>query len=177
MYTNCTELELILNGKSFGRKAIEKYGHGEWELVYEPGEIVAVAYSGGKEVARDRVATTGKAVALELEMQTEALFADVYDCAVLHCYAVDENGNRVPDAAPYVSFDCNNLGIIAATGSDIIDHKPPHFMDRQMRAGAISVLVTSTGNEGKLVVYAKAEGLKSARIEIEVTQPNDEQIR
>ena len=37
--------------------------------------------------------------------------------------------------------------------------------------------VATTGNEGKLVVYARAEGLKSVRIEIEVTQPNDDLIR
>jgi hypothetical protein len=106
-------------------------------------------------------------------MQTEALFARTDDCAVIHCYAVDEQGNRVPDAAAYVSFDCNNLGVISATGSDIIDHKPPKFIDRQMRAGVVAALVTSKGVEGKLVVYAKADGLKTARLEIDVTAPND----
>ncbi len=176
-YTNGDQVELFYNGESQGKQDIRKYGHGEWQLVYAPGEIVAVAYKDGKEIARDRVATTGTPVALELEMQTEALFASVNDCAVLHCYAVDDQGNRVPDAAPYVSFDCNSLGVIAGTGSDIIDHKPPKFMDRQMRAGAVSVLVTSTGKEGKLVVYAKADGLKTARLEIDVTQPDNVNIR
>ncbi len=172
-YTNCEQVELFYNGVSQGKKDIEKYGHGEWQLVYAPGEVVAKAYIGGKEVASDRVATTGAPVALELEMQTEALFASVNDCAVVHCYAIDDEGNRVPDAAAYVSFDCNKYGVISATGSDISDHKPPKFMDRQMRAGVVAAVVTSTGKEGKLVVYAKADGLKTARLEIEVTQPND----
>ncbi len=172
-YTNCEQVELFYNGVSQGKKDIEKFGRGEWELVYAPGEVVAKAYIGGKEVASDRVATTGAPVALELEMQTEALFASAYDCAVIHCYAIDDQGNRVPDAAAYVSFDCNNLGVVSATGSDISDHKPPKFIDRQMRAGVVAALVTSTGKEGKLVVYAKADGLKTAKLEIEVTQPND----
>ena len=37
-----------------------------------------------------------------------------------------------------------------------------------MYAGAISVLVCSTGKEGVLKVYASAPGLKPARLEIEV---------
>ncbi len=172
-YTNCEQVELFYNGQSQGKKDIEKYGHGEWVLTYAPGEVVAVGYIGGKEVARDRVATTGKAVALKLEMQTEALFASKEDCAVLHCYAVDENGNNVPDAAPFVSFECNWFGIIAGTGSDISDHNPVNCPERRMRAGAVSVLVKSRGCEGKLIVYAKAEGLKAAKIEIDVVKPND----
>lgn len=167
-YTNCEEVELFYNGVSQGRKTIEKFGHGEWNLVYNSGEVVAKGYIDGKEVASDRVATTGAPVALELEMQTDELFANKYDCAVIHCYAVDEKGNRVPDAAAYVSFDCNSLGVVAATGSDISDHKPPKFPDRQMRAGVVAALIKSSGVEGKLVIYAKANGLKPARLEIDV---------
>ena len=167
-YTNCEEVELFYNGVSQGKKVIEKYGHGEWELIYAPGEVVAKAYIGGKEVAFDRVATTGKPVALELEMQTDELLADSNDCAVINCYAVDELGNRVPDASVYVSFDCNDLGAVVATGSDITDHKPPKYPDRKMRAGVVALLIKSTGKEGKLVVYAKAEGVKPARLEIKV---------
>ncbi len=172
-YTNCEQVELFYNGVSQGKQDIRKFGHGEWQLVYAPGEVVAKAYIGGKEVASDRVVTTGKPVKLELEMQTEALFANVDDCAVIHCYALDEHGNRVPDAAAYVSFDCSKLGIISATGSDISDHKPPKFVDRQMRAGVVAALVTSKGIEGKLVIYAKAEGLETSRLEIDIIAPNN----
>ncbi len=173
VYTNCDEVELWYNGVSMGRKTIEKYGHAEWELIYEEGEVTVKGYRNGKEVASDRVATTGRPVALELEMQTEALFADDKDAAVVHCYCVDENGNRVPDADPMVHFDCSHLGYIRSTGSDHCDHNSLKEMDRRMRAGVVAALVCSNGKEGVLKVYAKAEGLKAARLEINVTQPND----
>ena len=172
-YTNCEQAELFYNGVSQGKKDVEKYGHAEWELVYEPGEVVVKGYNGGKEVASDRVATTGRPVALKLEMQTEALFADVNDAAVIHCYCVDENGNKVPDAAPMVHFNCSHIGYIRGTGSDICDHTSMSNLDRQMRAGVVAALVCSNGTEGTLKVYAQAEGLKAARLEIEVTAPND----
>ena len=171
-YTNCEQVELFYNGKSMGKKDIEKYGHGEWELVYEPGEVVAKAYIGGKLVATDRVATTGAPVALKLEMQTEALFTEGPDAAVIHCYCVDADGNIVPDASPMVHFDCSSLGTVVATGSDISDHTSIECIDRQMREGVIAVLVSSVGKPGTLKVYAKADGLKAARLEIEVTEPD-----
>lgn len=173
VYTNCEEVELWYNGESQGRRQIEKYGHGEWTLVYAPGEVTCKGYIGGKEVASDRVATTGKPVALKLEMQTEALFASKWDCAVVHCYCVDENGNKVPDAAPMVHFNCTPNGYIRGTGSDIADHTSMACADRQMRAGVVAACIHSNGTEGLLKVYAHADGLESARLEIEVTQPND----
>ena len=172
-YTNCEQVELFLNGKSLGKKDIEKYSHGEWKVIYTPGEVVAKGYIGGKEVASDRVATTGKPVALELEMQTEALFATPYDAALINCYCVDANGNRVPDATVNVSFECNGLGIIRSTGSDYCDHVTLSSNKREMCAGVVAALVVSTGKEGTLKVYAHSEGLESARLEIPVTQPND----
>lgn len=172
-YTNCEQLELIYNGESLGIKDIEKYGHGEWTLVYNPGEVVVKGYIGGKEVASDRVATTGEPVALELEMQTEALFASQFDAAIINCYCVDADGNRVPDAAVTVSFNCSENGVVLATGSDYCDHNPISETTRKMRAGVVASLVKSTGQEGVLKVYAHADGLKPARLEINVTQPND----
>ncbi len=173
VYTNCEEVELWYNGQSQGRKTIEKYGHGEWTLTYEPGEVSCKGYIGGKEVASDRVATTGKPVALKLEMQTEALFASKWDCAVVHCYCVDENGNKVPDAAPMVHFNCTPNGYIRGTGSDIADHTPMACADRKMRAGVVAACIHSNGTEGIPKVYAHADELESASLETAVTQPND----
>lgn len=172
-YTNCEELELFYNGKSQGRKQIEKYGHGEWTLVYAPGTVEVKGYIGGKEVAYDKVATTGRPVALKLEVQTEALFDSVYDGAVIHCYCVDKDGNKVPDAAPFVNFFTNELGVIEATGSDITEIGHVSDVSRRMRAGVIAMLVRSAGKEGTLKVYATSEGLKAARVEIEITKPNE----
>ena len=172
-YTNCEQLELIYNGESLGIQDIEKYGHGEWALVYNPGEVIVKGYIGGKEVASDRVATTGKPVALQLEMQTEALFASQFDAAIINCYCVDADGNRVPDAAVTVSFDCSDIGVVLATGSDYCDHNPVSETTRKMRAGVVAALIQSTGKEGVLKVYAHADGLKPARLEINVIQPND----
>ncbi len=49
VYSNCTEVELLLNGKSLGKKKMETLGHLEWKVPYQPGSLQAVGYINGKE--------------------------------------------------------------------------------------------------------------------------------
>ena len=92
------------------------------------------------------------------------------DIALFTCYCVDGEGREVPDAAPFVRFNCNNIGKIIGTGSDVSDRTPVNLPARQMRAGAITVAVRVGDNEGNLVLYANADGLDGGRIEIEITK-------
>lgn len=157
-YTNCDESELFLNGRSLGKQTIEKYGHGEWTVAYEPGELRANAFRNGELVCSVMRVTTGKAVKLENKI-TEANGVDI---ALISCYCIDADGREVPDAALYVSFHTNKLGSVVGTGSDITDHIPPHITQRRMRAGRITVAVKVGNTAGDLKVYAKANGLDEA---------------
>ena len=167
-YTNCDELELFLGGKSLGRKAIEKYGHGEWQVAYEPGKILVNAYRDGKLVATDFKETTGKAVALKLRLDNKVDGANGRDAAIVTCYCVDAEGREVPNAAPYVRFHCNTLGKIVGTGSDVCDHNPVPDTARQMRAGRIGVALQVGSTKGELKLYAEADNLASAWLSIEL---------
>jgi len=72
IYTNCDEVELLLNGRSLGRKQNDRSNPKarnqiRWDKFnYEPGTIEAVARNAGKVVARHRVETAGEPVALRL---------------------------------------------------------------------------------------------------------------
>ena len=140
-YTNCEELELFLNGKSQGIQQIKKYGHGEWYVPYEAGELRVEAKNGGKVVCRDIRTTTGKAVKLNMVLENTIKHANGEDVALISCYCTDADGREVPDAQPFVEFHSNSFGTIIGTGSDICDHVPPHITNRKMRAGRISVAV------------------------------------
>ncbi|MCI5970223.1 MAG: DUF4982 domain-containing protein [Oscillospiraceae bacterium] len=165
-YTNCMEAELFVNGKSAGRRKIEKYGHGEWLVEYEKGKIEVFGINGGKTVCTDKKVTSGSADALKLKLDNKISDANGTDIAVITCYCIDENGIEVPDASPYVSFFTNGLGAIAGTGSSVSDHNPVNLSDRKMYAGKITVAVRVGKEKGVLKVYASAENLKSASLEI-----------
>lgn len=167
-YTNCDELELIVNGKSFGKKQIEKYGHADWNVEYVPGKIEVLAYNKGKLVASDFRETSGKSEKLVLRLDNALKTANGRDIAIVTCYCVDKNGRVVYDAAPYIHFDTNELGCIVGTGSDISDHTSVTLPDRKMRAGIASAAVKVGHKAGMLKVYARSEGLISAVLSIKL---------
>ena len=167
-YSNCDEVALFLNGREIGRKILAHYDHAEWQVVYEPGKLEAVAYKDGIEVARDVKVTTGKPHRLKLRLETPTATANGRDMALFTCYTEDENGNEVPTASPFVSFNCNTLGTIAATGSDNSDHVPVTCPDRKMWAGLATLAVKLGETHGKLTVFASAEGLIPAVIDVEI---------
>ena len=170
VYTNCPECELRLNGTVIGRQPIERYGHAEWMVPYEPGTLTAIGYSDGKPVAEDCRVTSGKATALRLQLENPVSAANGRDIALVTCFCVDENAIEVPDAAPFVRFTTNTLGQIVGTGSDVCDPIPVSATDRQMRAGRISVAVRVGENAGDLKLYAESDGLTRAVLTIPLTE-------
>ncbi len=165
-YTNCDELELFLNGSSMGRKAIERYGHGEWQVTYTPGKLEVAGYCSGEKKAYDTVETTGAPTALKLILENAPIRANGQDVALITCTCVDGNGREVPDASAFVRFDSNSLGIIVGTGSSDSDHIAVAANDRQMYAGRISVAVKAGRTAGTLMVYAHSDSLQAAFLPI-----------
>ncbi|MBQ6680071.1 MAG: DUF4982 domain-containing protein [Lachnospiraceae bacterium] len=160
-YTNCSEAELFLNGESLGKRTLSPVDHAEWDVVYAPGVLEAVAYKDGVEVARDRQETTGEAVALKW-IPENADDVKAGDILILTCAAVDAEGREVPDAAvDRILFYGNAAGAVIGTGSDHSDHVPPKENLRRMYAGRVSVAVR-LGQEGTAVISAEAPGVKPA---------------
>lgn len=168
-YTNCEEVELFLNGVSLGARQVERYGHAEWEVAFSAGELRAVGRNGGRTVAEDVQRTVGAPYALRLREETLPIRAGCGEMALLTCYAVDADGNEVPNAEPLVRFEASEGATVAATGSANFDHVPPSAPERRMYAGRISVGVTAQ-NTGAVTVYAYADGLIPALLDITVSE-------
>lgn len=167
VYTNCDELELFLNGKSFGKKEIERYGHGEWKVPFEPGELEVKGWKDGVLCARDRRVTTGKPAALKLTLDN-AFEANGQDLALFTCECVDEDGNTVPDAAEFVRFSVNTPAIIVGTGSDNCDHNTVASQERKMYMGKIRVAVKPAVGQEKLILTALGDNGTVSCIEMDL---------
>lgn len=167
VYHNCEEVELVQDGRSLGKQKAEPFGHAEFPVVYQPGEIVAVGYRNGRVVCEEHRVTSGLAVALRLElMNGDDLSPNGCDLAVVHCTCQDGEGRDVPDASPFVSFTTNGLGVVVGSGSDNADPIPPQHADRRMWAGVCVCAVRVGRVAGTLRVYAHAGGLKPGCLEI-----------
>ncbi len=168
-YTNCDEVELILNGETLYKQAVEPCKHAEWYVPYQAGTLECKAYIDGKEVASDKKETTGKAVALKLRLDNAGdVTANNQDIAMVTCYCVDEQGREVPNASPLVHFSVNELGTIVGTGSSVADHTPVPSTYRKMYAGRIGVAVRTKETNGSLKVFATSENLGTACLTVEI---------
>ena len=165
VYTNCEELELFLNGRSLGKKEIEKYGHGEWSVKYCPGTLEVKGYIGGKEVCCDKRITTGKPAALKLTQDND-FTANGSDIALFTCECVDENGLVVPDAAEYVRFSISSPAKIIGTGSDICDHNNVADTERKMYMGKIRIAVKPQKGQNNFTLTAMSDNCGLCRIVI-----------
>ena len=165
VYTNCEELELFLNGRSLGKKEIEKNGHGEWSVKYCPGTLEVKGYIGGKEVCCDKSITTGKPAALKLTQDND-FTANGSDIALFTCECVDENGLVVPDAAEYVRFSVSSPAKIIGTGSDICDHNNVADTERKMYMGKIRIAVKPQKGQNNFTLTAMSNNCGLCRIVI-----------
>jgi len=105
-YSNCDEVELFVNGKSQGKKAMPKNEYLEWKTIYKPGKLVAVGYKNGKKVVTEKVETTGEAIGVKLNVESLKLNEKRGDgdVVVYDIDLVDKKGRFVPDA-------CNELTV------------------------------------------------------------------
>jgi beta-galactosidase len=127
-FTNMHEVELFLNGKSFGKKSVERYGHAAWSVPYEPGTLIARGGFYGTEPRETRVETTGAPSALRLAADRTTLSADGRDLAVITVSAVDREGRAVPTADAPVDFALSGGRILGVGNGDPSSHEPDRIV-------------------------------------------------
>ncbi len=127
-FTNASEVTLSLNGRALWARKVERFGHAEWQVPYEPGRLEAIGYRDGHEVARAVVETTGQPARLALAADRAAMSADHGDVAVVTVSTVDGNGRAVPIASNEVAFDVSGPGRVIGVGNgDPSSHEADRF--------------------------------------------------
>jgi len=139
-YTDYSEAELFVNGKSQGRIKKVQEKPGEWpaesrldryrlrwnDVRYEPGEVRVVAYDDhGNPAAEQTMRTAGQPARLQLDVWTQqsdvspvspmgpkcpALHADGDDLAFVTVSLVDKDGTFVPTATDQLRFEVEGAG-------------------------------------------------------------------
>jgi beta-galactosidase len=171
VYTSGDEAELFLNGRSLGRKKKEpaQYRLRWHDVVYEPGELRVVAYKKGRTWANKTVRTAGSATRLLLTPDRTAIAGDGKDLSFMTATVADEAGSIVPRSINEIHFEISGPGEIVATDNgDPTDMVPFPSKDRKAFNGLALVIVrTRRGERGRIVVSAKADGLREARANID----------
>jgi beta-galactosidase len=162
VYSNCDEVALYLNGKLIEKKKVVKDNISDqlphppfvFNLkAFESGTLKAVGYINNKIVKEDRVTTAGKASCLKLsyDRSGKSLKADGADLVFVYATVCDDKGNPVLDSDASIQFNGKGNG-------KLIGQNPV-----KAEAGIATILLQAGDKPAKILIDAKAEGLKPAK--------------
>jgi len=172
-YTNAEEVELLYNGQSLGIQKNDTTDIAKRNIILwsgidygTGGRLVAIARTGGMEVARNEIEITGKAVALKIEEETKEWSADGMSLKYLNIYAVDAKGRVVPNATDEISVSVSGAATFVALDNG--DHYTNNlFCDvttKQMQTGYMQCILRSSRTAGKVTLSVSSPTLKGAKI-------------
>ena len=160
-FSNCEEVELFLNGQSLGRQTMKKNSHLRWQVKYATGTLSARGFKGGKQVAEEKIETTGAATAVQLTPDRATIHADGEDVSVFTVSIRDAAGRVVPTAGNSVRFKLDGPGKIIGVGNgDPSCHEPDVFLSHpkfttQTITGARFSKVASPGETNQPALAAE----------------------
>lgn len=170
--TNCRETELLLNGRSLGRKRLppaDKAPELTWMVPYAAGELKAVGYNGsGAKVAEDILRTAGRPARIMVDCDAAKLKADGMDLSYLNYTVVDKDGNPCVEDVK-LTFSVTGQGTNAGVATaDMLSSEPWQADSRTTYMGRAQLIVRSACKPGQIKVTAKAKGLKAVTTVITV---------
>ena len=173
VYTNGDEVELLLNGKSLGRKpnptAAKQRNQIRWgEIDYKKGKLEAVAYKNGKAVARHALETTGKPAKLLIEPDNSQWAADGTDLQHIRVTAVDSKGRRCLNVNDELTFTVEgDARIVAVTNGDITSDELNVTDHRSLWQGQAMVILRSGRQPSKITLKTTSPAFKAVTTRLE----------
>ena len=115
VYAAAEEVELVCNGRSLGRQPVglTKAFVAEFDVAYEPGTLVAIAYAAGEEISREVLTSATGPAHIELTPSNSVVSDTGNDAAFIEVELRDERGRLVVDADVVVTVSVSGAGHLA----------------------------------------------------------------
>ncbi|MCX6330775.1 MAG: DUF4982 domain-containing protein [Bacteroidia bacterium] len=172
-FSNCEEVELLLNSKSIGTKKMADFQNRTitWEIPFENGTLKAVAKNHGIEAAIYELKTTGTPVKIVAGCDDQSIKADRQDIAHIFVTLCDDAGNIVYNADNEITCEISGparlLGMEDSNPANTEDYK-----DYRQHAyhGKLLVFIQALNESGKISVKLSSPGLIDALIELNAAE-------
>lgn len=167
VYSLCDSVKLELNGKLIGIKPVSEATKltAQFDMPYEPGELTAIGLTGGHEVVRQTIKTTGKPAQLRIIEEPGAAPSVQNELVYYNIEVLDENGLLVNNARIPIEFEITGAGKLQAVASDNPREMQSFQQPRVMTfRGKCLLVVRKDKTGGTINVTAKSEGLTPASI-------------
>lgn len=170
IYADAEEVELLLNGRSLGRKpAGEEHDFtAAYELAYEPGELTAVSYVDGKETGRCSLTTAGEEIRLCVEADKTILSADGEDLSFVTIKLTDEKGTENLFASKKITVSVEGAGRLEGFGS-ADPQSLGSYDDTQWETydGYVMAVVRAGEEDGSIKITVTADGCEEQCVELQ----------
>ena len=118
VYADADTVQLLVNGRSVGRKKVKECKALFSKVTYEPGEIEAIALdAAGRETGRARLISATGATKLKLSPERTLLRANGQDLCFLDIDLVGENGVTRSSVDQKLTVEVTGAGTLQAFGS------------------------------------------------------------
>ena len=169
-YSNCSKVQLLLNGKGTGGMVQHnnETGINFWDIPYVPGKLEVVGYNSSLEAARNSIETSDRPYAIKVVAVNKNISVNK-GVAQIEIQIVDENGKPVLLADDEITCTTDEnlklLGLEASNPTDMED-----YSDNKQRVfyGKMIAYLQSLGEKGKGKITFRSPWLKDAVIEINI---------
>jgi hypothetical protein len=138
------------------------------DVIYEPGELKAVAYKDGRKIGQAITRTAGKPAKIRLTPDRKEVAATGEDLCYILVEAFDADGVLCPLADNLIQFEVEGPAKIAGVGNGNPLSLEPFVADRRklFNGKAMLILQTIDGKAGKVQITADSDGLTPAQISV-----------
>jgi beta-galactosidase len=165
VYADAGEIELTLNGESLGKAAPYRF-RAEFETIYQPGELTAIAYTDGREQGRTSLVSASGPPRLSVRADRPQVRADDTDLAYVAIALADDRGNLCNQCDRPVTIEVTGPGALQGLGSarpvteEVFTGSTHTTYD-----GRALAVIRPTG-PGEITVTVSAPGCDSAEVAI-----------
>ena len=152
VYASGAMAELLVNGKSYGKKKTKEYKAVYPKVVYVPGTITAISYdSNGKEISRTSMTTAGKETRLQIIPEKLSLRPNSQDLCYVNIDLVGTDGVTKSTEDVPITVTVSGAGSLLALGSAKPNMGECFFADTHTTYYGKALAVIRAGNEcGKI---------------------------
>lgn len=168
--SNAPEVELFMNGKSLGKRAINHVDGlqliQDWQIPYVEGEIKALAYDeNGNVIASESRCSFGDSEQIVLKADKTSLQADGRDMVFVEISTTDINGNPVENAVDLVEVSVTGAArLVGLDNGDSTDYDSYKGTCRRLFSGKLLAVIAAKKNAGEVKVKVTGKNLKEAEL-------------
>jgi len=170
IYSADDEVELIVDGRSLGRKpaGVRRGFLARFRAVFQPGVVEAVAYCDGRETGRSSLRSAGE-IALHIRAEHKCIPADDQAVAYVELNLADSEGTVDSSTTDILTLRVDGPGVLAGFGSGA-PATEESFVDSEHETyrGRAQAVIRATGTPRLIRVTASSRNHGTAIADIAV---------